>query len=456
VERSVLLGLAAFRWAAWVWMAIVLALARGNLVRPGVAVGLVLAALLVTAWSTAELTRDPRRALAPRLVGVELVVALGLQVADGFVYRAPHVFTTQQPLGVAWPIAAVMSAGVAFGPLVGVIAGVGTGLARTYSSVLATAEGVTGSPAMILGLDAEQTLSVVTSVVLYAFAGGTAGYAMQLIRAAEGRITAAERDLAESRAREQVAREREQVAVAREQVARSREQVAREREDLARRLHDGVLQTLALVERRVEDPALAKLARDQERELRHHLFAVGDERVVGRGELGDVLRQAGDLFELTYDVRVSVLVPDDVPVLAAPTVAALSGAVGEALTNVGKHARAGRVVIAVEPLVDDGVVVSVLDDGGGFDVATTPERVGRARSIRGRVEEVGGTASWVTRPGHGCEVRLRVPPSAASTDRADPITPGGSSGDLAAGPAEVELGATVRRVTGTSPPEGRA
>ncbi len=373
-------GLAVFRWAAWVWMATVLALARGALERPAVAVVLVAAALVVTVWSTRQLVADPRRALAPRVVGAEVAVALALQVADGLVYRAPHVFTTQQPLGVAWPVAAILSAGVAFGPLLGIAAGVGVGVARGVSSVLANADLAPGELELLLGLNPEQTLSVVTTTVLYAFAGGTAGYAMRLIRAAEQRITAAERRVAEARARE----------------------------DVARRLHDGVLQTLALVERRADDPALARLARDQERELRGYLLATGDDRVVGAGALGDALREVAGRFEVAFTTRVDVLVPDDLPALSSAAVEAIASATGEALTNAGKHAEASRVVVSAEP-VDDGLIVSILDDGAGFDPDSTPEGIGRARSIRGRLEELGGAVEWVSRPGHGCEVRLRLP-----------------------------------------------
>lgn len=373
-------GLAVFRWAAWVWMATVLALARGALERPLVAVVLVAAALVVTVWSTRQLIADPRLAVAPVVVGAEVAVALALQVADGLVYRAPHVFTTQQPLGVAWPVAAILSAGIAFGPILGIAAGVGIGVARGVSSVLANADLAPGELEMFLGLNPEQTLSVVTTTVLYAFAGGTAGYAMRLIRAAEQRITVAERHVAEARARE----------------------------DVARRLHDGVLQTLALVERRADDPALSRLARDQERELRRYLLSTGDDRVVGAGALGDALREVAARFEVAFTTRVDVLVPDDLPTLGGDAVEAIASAAGEALTNAGKHAQASRVVVSAEP-VGDGLIVSILDDGGGFDPDSTPEGIGRARSIRGRLEELGGAAEWVSRPGHGCEVRLRLP-----------------------------------------------
>ena len=91
-------------------------------------------------------------------------------------------------------------------------------------------------------------------------------------------------------------------------------------------------------------------------------------------------------------------------------VEALTGAVGEALTNAGKHGRASRVTVFTEP--DDagaGVVCSVHDDGRGFDVAQAREGVGLSRSIRGRMEEVGGRVEIDSRPGSGTEVRLWLP-----------------------------------------------
>jgi signal transduction histidine kinase len=86
----------------------------------------------------------------------------------------------------------------------------------------------------------------------------------------------------------------------------------------------------------------------------------------------------------------------------------LKGAVGEAMTNAAKHAEAARVVVYVEPL-DGGIFCSVRDDGTGFDVAATPEGVGLSRSIRGRIEQAGGTVQLDSAPGRGTEVRLTVP-----------------------------------------------
>ena len=166
-----------------------------------------------------------------------------------------------------------------------------------------------------------------------------------------------------------------------------------------------MLQTLAVVERRSGDPALSRLAREQERELREFLFG---SRPIAT-DLGAALRSAAARFEDAFGGRVQVLVPEDLG-LPPGAVAAVAGAVGEALTNAGKHGGAGRVVVFVDD--EDGeaaVFCSVKDDGCGFDPATTPEGVGLSRSIRGRIEEIGGRVEVAAAPGRGTEVRLWLP-----------------------------------------------
>ncbi len=377
MRRTVLRGLAAFRLLAWGWMATVLVLARGGLVAPGTAFALVALAGIVTAWSTWSLRSDPARLLRGPEVGAEVGVALALLLADGFVYAAPHVFTSEQPLGVAWSLAGLLASGTAFGPVVGAATGVALGAARATSSILNVAP---ATEAWLGPLTAEQGLSLATTTVLYALAGGVAGHATRLLIATEQRVVRAERELAELRARE----------------------------DVGRRLHDGVLQTLALVERRADDHDLARLAREQERELRRYLVEGPAPTVVGAGALGDGLRAAADRTERTFGIRAQVLVSDDVPDLDVTVLEALVAAVGEALTNAGKHAKASRVVVYVEP-EDDEVFVSVRDDGVGFEPTALVEGVGLSRSIRGRIEEIGGDVEVAGRPRGGVEVRLRVP-----------------------------------------------
>lgn len=356
MERGVVQGLAAFRWAAWLWMCATLVVARRQLLRPWLAVTLVGVALAITAVAGA------RRSLPRGLVAAELAAGAALVLGDGWAFGAHHAFGTAQALGSVWPLAGILGAGVALGPWAGAGAGVVMGTARiggTFANGVRT-------------FDAGRILSLTNTAVFYVVAGAIAGYLVALLRRAEAQVS-----------------------------------TARAREELARTLHDGVLQTLAVVERRAGDPALARLARDQERELRHYLFGTADQPLAVR-DLGTALRSAAARFEQAYGGRVEVLIPDDVPILDGPRIDAVAGAVGEALTNAGKHGDAQRVTVFVEP-DGNGLFCSVKDDGRGFEPAGAQPRVGLSRSIRGRMEEIGGRAEIVSKPGSGAEVRLWVP-----------------------------------------------
>ena len=356
--RGLLTGIAAFRWLAWSWMAIVLLVSRDQLDEPGgrpwLAVVLVGAALVVTAAATLLSRLDPARLITLPALGAELAVGFALGAGDGWVYAGSH----PQSLGSAWPLAGILTAGVALAGRGGALAGAVVGLGRLCGELLQSR-----STRPITDL----TVSASSTFVLYALAGGVAGYATVKLREAERRIS-----------------------------------TAQAREEVARTLHDGVLQTLAVVQRRATDPDLARLARDQERELREYLFGAEP-----AGELGPRLRTAAAQFEDRFGGQARVVLADDLPKLPAAVVDALAGAVGEALANAGKHAEAGLVTIFAEPDDDGCVFCSVKDDGRGF--SDRPEGVGLSRSVRGRIDEVGGRVEVDGNPGRGTEIRLWVP-----------------------------------------------
>ncbi|MDQ3956701.1 MAG: ATP-binding protein, partial [Actinomycetota bacterium] len=92
----------------------------------------------------------------------------------------------------------------------------------------------------------------------------------------------------------------------------------------------------------------------------------------------------------------------------------VAAAVRQALCNVVEHARASRASVFAED--EDGwVTITVRDDGIGFDYdeAQLRERnkAGLLRSIKGRVEDLGGTMVVKSSPGSGTEVELCVPRS---------------------------------------------
>jgi len=180
-----------------------------------------------------------------------------------------------------------------------------------------------------------------------------------------------------------------------------------ERSDVAARVHDSVLQTLALIQRHANEPRrVASLARRQERELRGWLYAdhpLGDEEA---SLVAALEAAAGDVEEL-HGVRIELASAGDLPV--DPSGSALVLAAREAMTNAAKFAGVEEIDVYVE-VTDDAVSVFVRDRGAGFDPAAVPaDRKGIAESIEGRMERAGGRATIVTSPGAGTEVELHLP-----------------------------------------------
>jgi signal transduction histidine kinase len=180
-----------------------------------------------------------------------------------------------------------------------------------------------------------------------------------------------------------------------------------ERSDVAARVHDSVLQTLALIQRHAQDPRrVASLARRQERELRGWLYGdqpLGDEAA---SLVAALEAAAGDVEEL-HGVRVELASAGDCPL--DESVSALALAAREAMTNAAKFAGVEEIDVYAEA-TDDEVGVFVRDRGTGFDRTSVPDdRRGIAESIEGRMERAGGRATIVTSPGKGTEVELHLP-----------------------------------------------
>jgi signal transduction histidine kinase len=187
-----------------------------------------------------------------------------------------------------------------------------------------------------------------------------------------------------------------------ERAARIRTQ---ERADVAAHLHDSVLQTLALVQKRADDPrAVATLARRQERELRAWLNGTPPP---GAGDtfVAALERIAADV-EDTHGVAVELVTVGDRPLDERGEV--VVAAAREALTNAAKFAPGAPVSLYAESSAER-LSVFVRDRGPGFDVAAvSADRRGLRESIVGRMERHGGRAVVHSEPGEGTEVELTL------------------------------------------------
>ncbi len=177
-----------------------------------------------------------------------------------------------------------------------------------------------------------------------------------------------------------------------------------ERAQVAAHLHDSVLQTLTLIQRRADDSAVVTLARKQERELRNWLY--GREPTAGiRSFRAGLEHELGEI-EALHHVPIELVTVGDAEV--DERLAAVLAATREAAVNAVVHSGSATVDVFAE-VTPVGVDVFIRDTGTGFDpAAVSGDRRGLADSIIGRVERLGGSVVVDTEAGVGTEVELHL------------------------------------------------
>jgi signal transduction histidine kinase len=328
-------------------------------------VGVTAVLLAMTVW-TAVLARGylgappdapDRRGL---LAVADVVVCVGIMMTTPLLVTPDQLDLGTPGMGSIWTSGSLLALAVAY-TLPGGLAG-----AAAISAALVVSK-------------SRVSLAELSDIELLTLAGLTVGFASLVLRRAAERV------------RRAVA---EQAAAA-------------ERERLARSIHDGVLQVLAHVRRRGSElgggaAELGMLAGEQEVALRT-LLTSGSSAEDRRGK-----RDLAAALRALSSGRVTVSAPAHPVELSAGTV--VRAALANVETHVGPDAPAW---VLVEDL-GRSVEVSVRDDGPGIpegrlDEAAEQGRLGVARSMRGRVSDLGGSLELDTGPGRGTEWIIRVP-----------------------------------------------
>jgi two-component system, NarL family, sensor histidine kinase DevS len=206
---------------------------------------------------------------------------------------------------------------------------------------------------------------------------------------------------------------------ARAQEAIQRLAVLEDRERIAKELHDGVIQALFAVGMGLQGTAL--MIGDEElamrieaavgeldrviRDLRNYIFGLRPGVLADR-QLGDALRSLAGEFQSKTGV-LTVVDIDDAAASELSTVAGdLVQLTREALSNVGRHARATTCRVSLFRR-DGYAVLEVDDDGVGFDPMTVRRGDG-LRNLEERSAAFGGKTSIDSVPAKGTTVRIEL------------------------------------------------
>jgi anti-sigma regulatory factor (Ser/Thr protein kinase) len=177
-------------------------------------------------------------------------------------------------------------------------------------------------------------------------------------------------------------------------------------------LHDTALQILEFIAgdgfgTGLSSEKIANLAGGAARDLRRWIDA--EEHPSPPQLVPELKRVTAEARGLDPGVR--LVVGELGPPPGSEQVAALAGAVREAITNARKHAHASQVVVRVDSAAEGRTMVTVIDDGVGFDAdrAAAGNGLGVSGSIVERMRRAGGQASVAAVPGGGTCVTLVTP-----------------------------------------------
>ncbi|MGH3568345.1 MAG: MacS family sensor histidine kinase [Pseudonocardia sp.] len=359
-------GLIVYRVLTLVSAVVVVLISLDEYAAPGGAIGVLVAMVAWTAVSGYGYLGGRTEALDRRgwLALADLAVTGAVLAATPLVQTPAQIAADAPVMGSFWTAPAALACAIAFG------FGGGLGGGLVISAVLVAVQA-----------DVANELGDVQLTMLAAM---TIGFAATVLRRSAERV-------------------RRAVAT---------EAAAAERERLARAVHDGVLQVLAHVKRRGEQLGgaagdLGVLAGEQEIALRT-LLTTGPAPTDAQGH-----RDLEAALRTLASARVTVATPGYPVELPAGVVDELVAVVVAALANVALHVGSQEPAWVLLEVVGDRVEISVRDEGPGIPAgrlaaAEVEGRLGVARSMCGRVGELGGTITLDTGPGRGTEWIIRM------------------------------------------------
>jgi len=199
-----------------------------------------------------------------------------------------------------------------------------------------------------------------------------------------------------------------------------------ERARLAREIHDGPAQALANTVMRLQwveqlykhqpeqvEPELHRLRtamQDSLNDVRRFIFNLRPASLSDVGLVVTLRHYARDYAE-QYEVPVALNVPDKLA-LSQDQELVVFRIIQEALQNIHKHAEATQVAVDLQPRQDGPLVVTIADNGKGFNATQVRQRQPSSSGLvnmQERAATVGGTLLIDSESGKGTTITLTLP-----------------------------------------------
>ncbi|HEY8863660.1 MAG TPA: GAF domain-containing protein [Candidatus Dormibacteraeota bacterium] len=193
-----------------------------------------------------------------------------------------------------------------------------------------------------------------------------------------------------------------------------------ERERIAKELHDGIIQSLFAVGMNLQSTALMSGSTETSsrvegavgeldrviRDLRNYIFGLRPGILADR-HLDQALQELGAEIQKRSPTQVEVEVDAELAAGVSSNAHQIVQLTREALSNVARHAQAGRALVRLARKGNNAVLV-IEDDGVGFDVRRDSAGNG-LRNMRERAAAMGGTLRVTSKAGKGTRLSLTFP-----------------------------------------------
>ena len=197
--------------------------------------------------------------------------------------------------------------------------------------------------------------------------------------------------------------------------------IANERQRMARELHDTLSQGLAglILQLEAADAHLTNNRNDKAQSIINNTMdqardtladarrAIDDLRQPSLDDLDSALRREVDRFTEATSIPIHFHA-DQTPPLPDAVTETLIRAVAEALTNIANHAQAQSVEVNIR-MKDKSLLVTIQDDGRGFDAGSIPSGHYGILGIKERLRLVNGSFEVQSENGKGTTLKIQVP-----------------------------------------------